>query len=624
MNKLLCYSIAAAMLVVHVHCGITDQQAGSGSQTTNNKCVGTIYKKDKSVAEGAVVRLVPSDYNPALHSPEAIETTTTDTKGGYSFDVPKTDFYNIIARQGDLVCMQDSVALLAQGSNPITNDTLDEPGSLIGKVSVKPGSDPRKAIIIFPGTDIYTTPFDSLGNFSVLRLPEGRLAVKIFTTENGYVVFDTSVIIQSGDSTDLTARIPTSYAPEITGFSASYDSSLKYITLRWAPTDTGRVMSFALHRLINGVQDTILVLNKKETSYTDDCIRHMGDTLLYTITCVGTNYKEGYAAASPGIVVCEQTGVFTKTALSNFTYGENFRFYAVSSDGKLVLSDQQSILKVNIDGTVVKEMSGSSLDESNLSSIVSIMPTTDNHFYVNTIIGMDNSANDRTRWAYKIYKLDADFSKISEFTFPDTLMSLTQAQEMRTGVTDAAAVEDDGTVYFQFYGGSADSMTSRIKVYDPSFKFKTELTVPGENCLRKCAKDAIIALSPKYPDAKLTDEASELRTVKIFDHSGNLMSSFDAPDVFKMYPYLIDRGMAPCIDIRVISANRLITVIGSGRYTSDGTGISLQYLVIFDNNGNVISRFAFPGDFNFTIEKTGSLYGISHFFGPTLYTITLP
>jgi hypothetical protein len=626
----------------------------AGIEITNGDCTGKIYTRDNKVAVGAIVRLISSGYDPTSKSGGVIDSTLTASDGSYRFKIVKTDFYNIIAEKGDASCMQDSIALLSDSKNQMNPDTLRESGWLAGTIEVKPQSDPTKAIALIPGTNRYVTPYDSLGNFHPLSLPPGTYMVRIFTTESGYMPLDSTVTVPSGDTVYLNIRLPTTYAPDVKAFNAIYDSLTISTTFTWTPVDTSIIRAYALHRYVNKIEDTIILLNKKLTTYTDDCIDFYEKTVQYQITSVGSNFKEGYKTITPSIYICNKSESVIKTPLNNLT-AQNALLHSVigvcvDKNRNTYLYSNKLIVKISADGATLKK-----LDSTNFTGV--------RNFYFSSV-SSDASGNifaDITKYSLSVdatpsrsvIKLNSDLNIIDSLPVIDSLLCPSVFEGSNTpciigengimNIFDSIACErekrfnnpsrmrlssicigPDGTVY-QYGRCNEGTPVTMIRTYDASFNYLQTYTINNEISNITCHNDSIIATSRKYPEADALDPKSERFIITLYDRSFTTITSYESIDAFAMYPHLIERSSGrPATNVIPISGNQYITDIGGSNYSvyADDS-ISSEILIIYDNKGTVLERFTFPGDFVFTVQLSGIIYGFSSFFGPVFYKVSL-
>lgn len=632
-----------------------------GIEITNGTCTGKIYNKDNTEAAGALVRLIPSGYDPLSSGGVGIDSTTTGADGRYQFDIPETDFYNILAEKDDLSCLQDSISLLEDGAYEIDNDTLGEPGWLAGTVEVKPGSDPLQAVILVLGTNRYTSPVDSLGTFNALALPAGSYTVKVFTSESGYDAGEYRVTVPSGDTALLGARIPTSFAPDIEEFSVSYDRAMMIATLRWTPADTAQLRSFALRRYVDGAEDSIIIIDGNRSEYHDDCISYFEKTVTWEINAVGSNYKEGYAAASAPLYVCGLPESYTKTLLGSYTPHEDFQHSGVNlcvgPDGNRYLYTNNVIVKLGSDGATVNTVDTADFDSLERISISSVTCDKNGNLYVAmraTLLSPDEEVYDKSkkydRDVRRVYRLDSDLNIIVSMDVSDSLVgtlalktyyrSIDYDSLRKSGVSRAMddyynlqdqiktidkrafiTVGDDGTVYLRSRGADTASQVTFVHVFDAGFTYHDSYTIDGIISYMRCYDDTILVSIEKYPGADALDEASELRIINVYDRSFNPVASYKSIDIFETYRQLAEEvGGRPASSVVPLSGTRCMTVTSPWGYNVNEDGVmSSKILIIYDNEGTILGRYTLPGNIHLAVASSDTVYGFSTYFGPVVY-----
>ncbi len=601
----------------------------SGIEVTNGgSCTGKIYNKEKSAAAGAVVRLIPSGYDPSAASDGTIDSTRTGSDGGYFFSVAKTDFYNIIAEKGDVSCIQDSVSLLADGKIEVNPDTLEETGVLAGRIELKPGSDPTRAVLLIPGTNQYASPYDSLGNFEAVSLPAGTYLVKVFTTENGYDPGELQeVTVTAGDTVTVDVRIQTSYAPDVTGFAVTYDSAMMYVILEWDPVDTSSFRSFALHRYVNGSEDSIIMIERGITEFTDDVIPFFEDTIAYTIAAVGDNFKEGYLAESEPFIAGNKAGAITRVPVDGFPTSEevyNAWWISVNYQGDAYIYSNHTIMKIERDGTIAQRIDGTEITGMEKTSISNLWFDTRGQLYADisysTADGRD-LVQTRT-----VYKLDDQFTTVASLVVPaDSSVCSPAELNIRINYRDGIAVGDDGYIYLHNYCNSASGAATVIKVYDDDFNFVDKYTFDHVVNIKRCSGDTIMTLSPSQSSDTVLDGMT-MTLVTLFDRSFNELSSYEAVDVFNSSNIrYIESGYRPVTSVFLLAADLYLAAFSSTIMFdgTDGNAVSTVIFVLANRNGDILGRFIQIGDLKLSATATDNLNGVSKFFGAHLHRFDL-
>lgn len=334
----------------------------AGIEVTNGDCTGTIYRQDSTVAAGAVVRLIPADYDPLDTSTGLVDSTTADMAGRYAFNVVKADLYNVIAEKDGASSISEAVSLQPEAS-VVVNDTLGIPGKLTGRVSVKSEDDARQVVILIRGMNIYTMPIDSAGTFATPPLPAGTFTVQmLFTGNDEYARFDTVIAIISGETANLQVTLPSDNAPPVTGLSVQYDSATMYATLSWEQADTSKVVSYVLHRTGPAGNDTTVTVDKSVSSYVDDVVFHENDTLSYTIAAIGKNFREGYRSDPVALIPGSLVECVKKVRLQyGLSTGHVNPSLFVDRDENYFFADKGTISKMDSNGVLVNRFIDTSI-----------------------------------------------------------------------------------------------------------------------------------------------------------------------------------------------------------------------------------------------------------------------
>lgn len=182
-----------------------------GTDTGNAKVIGKLRNPDGSPASSAIVRFVKSDEIPS-YKIQAKKTAIgysaiTDENGEYGLDSLPQGYYSVLGEKGTLLSYMDSAYVPADSHIVVPDDTLKEPGSLSGVIHLENNDDARKVIILILGTNTFTAPKDSIGNFTLANMAEGKYHVRILPTLDNYLQKDTLFTIQAGESDTLTDTI---------------------------------------------------------------------------------------------------------------------------------------------------------------------------------------------------------------------------------------------------------------------------------------------------------------------------------------------------------------------------------------------------------------------------------
>ncbi|MBN1759445.1 MAG: hypothetical protein JW863_14045 [Chitinispirillaceae bacterium] len=608
------FSVCILILVFTLRC-TTDEIAGI--EITNGECTGVIYDENFRKAADVVVRLIPAGYAPSATADSAlVDSTMTDQEGRYTFTVPRNDFYNIIAEQGDASCMQDSVSLLVDRKNNLENDTLEGTGRLTGTIKVKTGNDPQAVIVLVLGTDRYTSPVDSTGTFPPLPLPAGTHTVRIFTSENGYAIIDTTVSIFSDDTTVLILQLPLSYAPAVNDFQVTYDSASLTAMLQWEPVDTALIRAYSIHRIVNGTEDSIIRIDRGDSGYTDNCEPFFDDTGRYEIAAVGTTFKEGYGVAGPAIQVCGKILSVEKIPFDNFTLdSEGFWKLCVDNDDNVYFHNYKDIYKVGTDGSILRHTTAKAITGSD--GTVWMMSSDTRNNLLLYVQGEERS----------IYKLDGDFNVITSLTFPRGYVCVYKELSFTLGELTFVRFGENGTVYL--HSTCDDSGMTTIREYDTDLVYKNSYTLQGYTYISYTSGDTVMAtrlegrfLHPEInPDVK--DYSLTRQTGVLLDRSFNILASFETASVLDdATPYKCKLNVFALSDQYYLTSDETVRIFGDDPvyHYEEITGTVLS---VFNRNGDCIGKHVFPEDFTFQFRDSKRLVGFSSATGPVLYKITI-
>lgn len=161
----------------------TDKVAGAGSETTNGITGCAVNQSGMPVAD-AIVKLIPSQYNPGNQTNDTtVITTSTGSDGRYCFREIKQGRYNIITRyKNNELCGKVTDIQIASQDSFIEIDTcqLLSPGAVtidLSRFSVKTG------YCYLPGTDVFSL-IDSAGMVNLECVPCGDFdSLMLFSTE---------------------------------------------------------------------------------------------------------------------------------------------------------------------------------------------------------------------------------------------------------------------------------------------------------------------------------------------------------------------------------------------------------------------------------------------------------
>ncbi len=455
MNAPMHYATAIALLLAAAGCGTNDRVAGSGSQTTNGNCVGTIYHADGSVADSAVVRLIPRDYSPLFRADSLADSTNTDRNGRFSFNVKQYRRYNIIAQKASVSCM-DSIELVPNVTTVI-NDTLRQSGFISGIVRLDQPDTANSIVILVMGTNTFAAPFDTSGAFSTPLLAEGSYTLRIFSTQSGYAVFDTTVIVDKGAQTELPVIfLASTNAPSVRDFSVTLDSLTMYATFAWSASDTDSIVSYSLHRTSTGGNDSTIVVDKSSTNTIDDVLLYEGDTLTYRVAANGTAYKEGFRS-KPLTVVPRQKVRWDKRILTQWaplTRSDTWLFF--DNKGNMFMANSQGIQKFDAVGNFLNRYD----NRSSGTVLCYQSPQTDEFGNI--------YFNENQGGLSRIIRFDADLNKKKELVRGDSNTAPLTTTWIATAKDEKLLVIEDSTG--EVYGGdTVNHFLRQVTIYDSNF-----------------------------------------------------------------------------------------------------------------------------------------------------------
>jgi N-acetylneuraminic acid mutarotase len=270
-------AILAALAFFALGGCIFDGQAKRGSVVENEVLAGTLYTKDGEPAANAIVRAYPVDHvpNSALIKKSAdssfVYKLRTDGNGRYSAASLEEGQYNFIGEKDGEYSYLDSITVSSK-SGPLPSDTLDAPGTLIGKVVLEPNHDTRRVFIQVLGTDRFAN-CDSSGRFVLAGLGEGDYAIRILATLDNYTPLFRGITIRAG-ATDTVAdpiRLVFTGIPIVRGLSASYDTASATARLSWRPASYKFLKEYLVYRsdAASTIGAATLIARVRDTAYAD-------------------------------------------------------------------------------------------------------------------------------------------------------------------------------------------------------------------------------------------------------------------------------------------------------------------------------------------------------------------
>jgi hypothetical protein len=272
-----------------------------GTDTGNPKVSGVLFNNDGTRAKNALVRFIPTDYNPRNGSPASFDSAFTNDTGMYSFDSLPTNFYNVLGNTDDEVSFQDSVVVISTARTIVPSDTLKKPGSLEGVVQLQPGDDCSTVFLIVMGTTLWTVPTDSLGHFSLSNLAEGEYRLRVVSMLDQYQPLTMVFTIQSGKTTTVPEVIKLHYTgiPIPTGVCLVYDPLMHQVMLAWDSADSTLVKGYCIYRSDVDENTTFEQINRPlitDTQYVDTTLED-STTYAYKICAVDKGDNKGKLSA---------------------------------------------------------------------------------------------------------------------------------------------------------------------------------------------------------------------------------------------------------------------------------------------------------------------------------------
>jgi hypothetical protein len=591
--------------VLALSCSKPDQV--SGIEITNGNCLGKIYNPDGTASKGALVKLIPMDYNPYSQKNESIDSTLTDANGSYAFTVSEQKYYNIVAEKGSSSCMLDSIFVQAEAKTMVDNDTLRQSGWLSGAIRLKPGDDGSQVVILVLGTSVYTVPSDTSGSFTSPPLPQGSYSIQIFTTLAGYAIFDTLVSVRSGAGTPVSLTLPSANAPSIAQFAAIYDSVSMHSVLSWSMPDTSKIVSYALYRKSARGRDTMFLVDKSATTFSDDVVGFDGDSVSYRIAGIGTNYKEGYRSSpTQPIVVCGIVYCIKKTDLTRVMAGlfslNNISVFS-DQENEIFLVGDQGIFKLDSMGNAKKDFR---LDfETGWYKFLTGNLQSDNngHLYISQFNNYDSVT---------LITFDRDLSVLSRRVLPCGIIIFDKDQNVggQQYLPSLTFEVLSGGAQYAFSAPGRDDIPvdwgTSIKVYDSAFSIQRNFSIA----------DRAICGAGRFGDTMVTYEY----------HYGQ--TTGDRPLSIHFYdaafaPLSIANPMDSCP--KAWSNPRFETVVRYNKFFAVQSGVFVSIfdalninsdntaLLVFTNaKGDLLGRIVVPRGLIVSFDSRGNMYFVEY------------
>jgi len=182
----------------------TPEMAGATTETTNG-ATGRILTKDKTPAANAIVKLLPSDFNPMeAAAPDDNSIDTTDALGNYRFSKIASGTYCLIARSRETFTslLKNDITINADSMTSIPDETLATSGSITADFSLSKSA--SNGYVYIPGTDLYAPVADN-GLMVLDDIPSGTISQLNFVaaTSEIFNVLRTELTVVAGSTLTL-------------------------------------------------------------------------------------------------------------------------------------------------------------------------------------------------------------------------------------------------------------------------------------------------------------------------------------------------------------------------------------------------------------------------------------
>ncbi len=169
--------------IISMGCSGGSETVGGSIEISNGYVAGTVLNSSVSAEEGALVKLIPVDFNPLVDSASRILIDTTDSLGFYEFKNLDSGSYNIILRDssGLNALMVEKFKVYKDSRDTLVN-SLELTGRI--KVDVSTYFSSTDGYLYFKGTDIIVDV--SFGSDSVIiaNVPAGIYSKLISANNN--------------------------------------------------------------------------------------------------------------------------------------------------------------------------------------------------------------------------------------------------------------------------------------------------------------------------------------------------------------------------------------------------------------------------------------------------------
>ncbi|MBD3241417.1 MAG: hypothetical protein GF331_12585 [Chitinivibrionales bacterium] len=313
-------TVGVALLLAICMC--TSSPTEHAGTETGNGSAGRVVCADGSGAAGAVVTVVPVDYNELEPPPDAfiIAAARTDSAGQYAFEYLIDGCYNLYASHRDGKAYLDSLWLPSTNRDSIPMAVLRRPGAFTGQACYSSGKRVEEGSVVLQGSRFSARIGAVDGTFAFPSLAPGTYAARVITPAGGYFDVPFTVRVAEGDSTFMPAPY-LMVSTAVTALAAAGDGGL------WVGTDNGAARRsaeswrpFGLHNGLSSSHINCLTVDSHETVW------------------VGTAFR---------LASIDTTGV-----LHNFTSGPvtatiNVRALAVGRDDALWVGTSDGLFELN-------------------------------------------------------------------------------------------------------------------------------------------------------------------------------------------------------------------------------------------------------------------------------------
>lgn len=281
----------------------------------STETVGYVLDLMGNPVDSAQVLFIPSDYSPNDNSAH-FDTLITDEKGTFSFGLIQNGVYNIhIEKEGEQA-YRSAVQVMDGAVDTVISDTIKETGAISGVVQLQEQHDNKEVYLLLLGSNSFTSPLDSVGNFSFSNLAEGTYSLRIITSYNDYEVIDTFLTIYSGEQEVIQDTIKMQYVgisvPE--NLSVTYDTLMQSATISWNRVLDSNCVGYILYRSpVNNPLDITfvgegIITDTAIADYSDGAAILSDSSYQYRVSAV---HKDGMCGKTGGAWEVTFTSAFT-------------------------------------------------------------------------------------------------------------------------------------------------------------------------------------------------------------------------------------------------------------------------------------------------------------------------